>query len=312
MQTHTIPNKINLLIVAFSVTVAISLLVVASHTHSMMTLLLCAFLFSFVNNTIFSLLHEAVHDVLNQNSKLNYGLGVLLAALFPTGFTFQRFFHLGHHQRNRSYAEQFDYYRPSDNLVIRYLQWYGILTGLYWATAPLCTLLYLFIPSLIPNLVQRTSHTHFANYTGLDEMLKSVDRAPGLRARGEILFTLLFQFSLFYYFGVTWTAWLFCYGAFAINWSSLQYADHAFSKLHPIDGAWNLRIHPIIGALFLNYHHHHAHHQYPKCSWIHLKRLMSTNEPQPWFHKVYFLMWKGPRPLSEHENMHQKVLDECC
>jgi fatty acid desaturase len=312
MQKYPIPNFLNLCIICISTVTAITLLILASRTHSVWLILLYAIFFSFVNNTNFSLLHEAVHDILNKNSRINYILGVFLAALFPTGFSFQRYFHLGHHQRNRSYSEQFDYYRPEDSIYIRYLQWYGILTGLYWVTAPLCTLLYLVMPSLIPKMIHHSKQSHFANYTGLDEMLKSVDRAPSTRARGEILFTLLFQFSLFYFLGITWIGWLSCYGAFAINWSSLQYADHAWSKLNAIEGAWNLQVHPIVRTIYLDYHHHHAHHKNPKISWIHLKNFVDNNEPRPWFYKIYIQMWKGPRPIEDHLMMYQKVIKECC
>ena len=65
-----------------------------------------------------------------------------------------------------------------------------------------------------------------------------------------------------------------CYAAFAINWSSLQYTDHAFSKLDVRDGAWNLRVNPSTRLLFLNYHHHLAHHRHPQVPWIHLGRFV--------------------------------------
>jgi len=312
MQKYPIPNLLNLCIICISTTTAITLLVLASRSHSMWMMLLYAVIFSFINNTNFSLLHEAVHDILHQNAKVNYVLGVFLAAFFPTGFTFQRHCHLGHHQRNRSYAEQFDYYRPTDNRVLRYLQWYGILTGFYWCLAPIITLIYLIAPDIMTKMINKADQLPLATTTGSNAMLKSIGKAPSLRARSEILFTLLFQFSLFFILGVTWQAWLLCYAMFAINWSSLQYADHAWSELDTVNGAWNLRINPLVRALFLNYHHHRAHHQNPRVSWYHLHSLIDQSKPRPSFIRIYLIMWKGPRPISEHETMYNKVLTKCC
>lgn len=312
MQKYSIPNFLNLCIIFFSTITAITLLVLASRSHSIWMMLLYAVIFSFVNNTNFSLLHEAVHDVLYQNAKVNYVFGVFLAAFFPTGFTFQRYCHLGHHQRNRSYAEQFDYYRPTDNRVLRYLQWYGILTGLYWCLAPITTLLYLLVPDVTTKIINKADQSQLATTTGSDAMLKSIGKAPTLRARFEIFFTLLFQLSLFFILGVTWQAWLLCYAIFAINWSSLQYADHAWSELDTVNGAWNLRINPLMRALFLNYHHHRAHHQNPRVSWRYLHSLIDQSKPRPSFLRIYLMMWKGPRPIAEHETMYNKVLTKCC
>jgi fatty acid desaturase len=190
-----------------------------------------------------------VHDVLHQNAKVNYAFGVFLAAFFPTGFTFQRYCHLGHHQRNRSYAEQFDYYRPTDNRVLRYLQWYGILTGLYWCLAPVTTLLYLLVPGIMTRIINQVDQSH------------------------------------------------------------------AWSELDVINGAWNLRINPLVQALFLNYHHHRAHHQNPRVSWRHLHSLIDQSKPRPSFlriYLIYLMMWKGPRPIAEHKAMYNKVLTKCC
>lgn len=312
MDKFSIPNRLNLAITLSSTIAAIGLLILASHTNSGWIMLFCAVLFSFLNNTNFSLLHEAVHNILQSNPKVNYALGVYLAAFFPTGFTFQRHCHLGHHQRNRSYAEQFDYYRPTDNIIIRYIQWYGILTGLYWCLAPLTTLIYLVIPKTMMKIIERTEESHIASSTGSSAMLKSIENTPSLITRSEILFTFIFQSSLFLLFGITWQAWVLCYSLFAINWSSLQYADHAWSKLDVLNGAWNLKVNKIVRILFLNYHHHLTHHQNPKVSWMHLNSIVDKTIPRPYFRNIYFMMWKGPKPIAEHDSMHSKVLKTCC
>ena len=88
-----IPGVLNIFIFFLSGFISIFLLKSASDTNSYWIVLLCAIGFSFINNTLFSLLHEAVHKVFHSNEKLNYIFGVLVAGFFPTGFTFQRYCH---------------------------------------------------------------------------------------------------------------------------------------------------------------------------------------------------------------------------
>ena len=67
------------------------------------------------------------------------------------------------------------------------------------------------------------------------------------------------------------------------------------------DGAWNLRVNRVVQYIFLNYHHHRAHHQHPDVPWIHLGKFVDFTAPRPSFASIYLSMWKGPRPLPrEH------------
>jgi fatty acid desaturase len=64
------------------------------------------------------------------------------------------------------------------------------------------------------------------------------------------------------------------------------------------EGAWNLKVNPLVRALFLNYHHHLAHHQAPQTPWIHLPKLVRRDSPQPQFWRIYLRMWLGPRSID--------------
>src|SRR5262249_53453074 len=80
----------------------------ASRSRSWLELVACAVAFSLVNNTVFSLLHEATHGILHPDARVNDWLGRLAAAFFPTAYSLQRAFHLTHHRNNRTELEQFD------------------------------------------------------------------------------------------------------------------------------------------------------------------------------------------------------------
>lgn len=292
-----IPRALNLVLLATAAVLATALLWIASHATSWIGLVLAAVGFSYVNNTLFSLMHEATHGILHPDPKINDWMGRIAAAFFPTAFTLQRSFHLTHHRNNRSELEQFDYLRPQDNKLLKLAQWYAILTGLYWVFSPLGCIVYFFAHPLLRLRILRSRDSTLAHQTSAEAYLAAVDDLPGLRVRSEVFFSAAIQIALFWTLDLSLVGWACCYAAFGINWSSLQYADHAWSPLDRRDGAWNLRVNPVVRALFLNYHHHLAHHQHPMIPWIHLSRFVDPARPRPSFLMVYLKMWLGPRPF---------------
>lgn len=292
-----IPAALNIGLLLLAGGVAAALLWLASHATSWVWLAAAAVAFSYVNNTIFSLLHEAVHDIFHPDRRVNDWGGRIAAAFYPTSFTMQRAFHQTHHRNNRTELEQFDYLRPGDNKFLKLAQWYSILTGLYWVFSPLGCITYFFLPRVFRRGRLRDADSTVAQQTSADAYLGSVDEIPSWKIRGEVLLSAAIQAGLFLALDLTFLGWGVCYAAFAVNWSSLQYADHAFSPLDVREGAWNLRVNRLVRMLFLNYHYHLAHHQHPRVPWIHLPRFVDPAQPRPRFLSIYFQMWGGPRPL---------------
>lgn len=287
-----IPGTLN---IALTISVAIACcgaLWIASHGE-IWQIALAAIAFSFLGNTMFSLLHESVHGIAHENRHVNEAIGRFAAAFFPTGLSIQRVFHLGHHAHNRTIEEQFDYIRPFDRPWLKRAQWYAILTGVYWLFVPLGGIAFLLAPSLFT----RVGSAALRRQTGASSMFTGLEKASRTRIRLELLFTLAVQIAMVALLDLTFTGWAICYAAFGLNWSSLQYTDHAFSKLDVRDGAWNLRVNPLTRLLFLNYHHHLAHHRHPQVPWIHLGHYVDASEERPTFWSIYRQMWRGPRPL---------------
>ena len=106
---------------------------------------------------------------------------------------------------------------------------------------------------------------------------------------------------MIYLLDLNLAGWVLCYACFAVNWSSLQYTDHAFSPLDRHEGAWNLRVNPVVRLIFLNYHHHLAHHREPGRPWTELPHLVRPEDPNPTFWSIYLRMWAGPRRLPERK-----------
>ena len=281
-----------------SVPLALFLLRRASHADSWRGLLAAGVAFSFVNNTVFALLHESVHGTFHARRWINEWAGRVTAAFLPTGLGFQRICHLGHHRRNRSDVELFDYYLPEDNRTLKTVQWYGILTGVYWLLSPVACLLYLACPRMLTSPALR-GQSRFAVQTSADAMLSGFDDAPSGTIRLEIVFSLALQLAAAWTLDLSFAGWGICYALFAVNWSSLQYSDHAWSPRDARSGAWNLKVTPVVQALFLNYHHHQAHHENPQVPWIHLPKYVDFSRERPSFVEIYLRMWGGPRSLDK-------------
>lgn len=292
-----VPERLNLALLLLASAVSAGALWGASHAPHPGLLVACAVVFSFSANTLFSLLHEAVHGVFSRDRRRNEAAGLWAAAWFPTSLSVQRAFHLTHHRNNRGPNEQFDYLRPTDSVVLKYAQWYAILTGLYWAVTVVGVLVHALVPWLTRLAVLRDRRSNLANQTSARPYLDALDEVDGARARLEVVLALIVQAGLVVALDLSLPGWLACYAAFALQWSGLQYADHAFSPLDPREGAWNLRAPRPWRWAFLNYHDHLAHHREPRASWIHLPALVGEDEVRPHYFAMWLRMWAGPRPL---------------
>lgn len=293
-----IPGRLNILISLAAFSFALACLYGASVFTEWWQVALCAVGFAFVGNTIFSLLHEAVHRIFYPNLRVNDIFGQLCAMFFPTGFFFQRAFHLGHHRRNRTDVEMFDMYYPDDSRFLKFVQLYTVLLGFYWTAAPLGGIFYLISPKILDTALFRNQNKYIKPMS-MDAMLSGLDKIDSSRVRWELLVTLLFQLGIIFILGVSLKAWFICYWSFAVLWGSLQYADHAWSVRDIRKGAWNLKVNKLVQFIFLNYHHHLAHHEYPYVPWIHLHKFVDYTAERPSHLKIWLKMWKGPTLTTE-------------
>lgn len=293
-RNHLIPVKYNLVLLTAASVSNLLLLYVASNSP-WWGILLAACLFSLTNNTLFSLLHESVHGMFSKSTRVNRIAGCIAALWFPTGWSIQRAFHLTHHENNRSIAEQFDILHPQDIRWLKYAQWYSIFTGFYWAVTVSGVLLYAITPRFLRHTVNRIFGKQGGLQTSADNYIGILDRIPPVTARLEILVSILWQVLVFSALDLSFTGWLYCYAAFALMWSSLQYTDHAFSPLDRFQGAWDLRVPAWLRGVFLNYHLHLAHHQNPQVPWMYLPEYATTG---PKFVTVWLECWRGPRSLE--------------
>ena len=295
MRGRTPPGGLNVALACAAYAGAASCLWLASRGGAL-ALVAGAIGFSYLGNTIFSLLHESVHGIFHRSRGVNAAFGCLSAAFFPTGYSFQRVCHLGHHRRNRTDAEMFDYFTPGESRFLKAYRLYSLLTGFYWLSVPTGCLLYLLGGRA---LTSRGFRRRVASPMGFEPMVADLEQAPAGRARLEIAFSFAFQVGLFAALDLTLLGWAACYAAFALNWCALQYTDHAWTARDIRNGASNLRVNRLVQYLFLNYHHHLAHHQHPHVPWLYLGELVDFSAERPGFWRTYLSLWRGPRLTTE-------------
>jgi len=284
-----VPERLNWLILAATALATSACLWAASHAPWWGTVA-AAVAFAFLNNTPFALMHEAVHGVAAATPRRNYVLGLLAGWLFPTSFSMQRTAHLGHHARNRTDRELYDYYLPGESRLKRNVWLYaGNLLGLYWFCIPASNALYLLAPWLYRS---RLFVERIAPAMGFGPYVRDLAALrPGV-VWLEIVAGFAWQVALWRLLDLRWEAWLLCHWLFAMHWSALQYVDHAWSARDVVNGAWDLKVPAPVRWLALNYHYHLAHHRHPTACWTELPGL-ATAEGQPSFGQVYLSLWRN-------------------
>lgn len=284
---------VNFVVLIISLVIAAGCLWVASHL-AWYWAALAILLFLHVNQLPFAMMHEAVHGVAAKSVFFNRVLGILGSCAFPTSFLLQKQAHIGHHERNRTDYDLYDYYLPSQSKLKRNLMLYlGNLFGFYYVSVVLSNFIYLIACNFYKSSFFKQK---IASNLGFSHYIEDVCQLPSWQVRGEMLLAFGYQVLIFWLLDLTILGYLLCMYGFALHWSVLQYADHAWSDRDVTNGAWNLKVLAPCRWIALNYHYHLAHHQYPTVPWYRLSKYVDKQAIQPSFWRVYFSLWKGVRP----------------
>jgi fatty acid desaturase len=224
---------------------------------------------------------------------VNDVLGTGLALLFPAPYHLIRQGHLGHHRRNRSDDEAFDLYFDGDRPLMKWLQLYGILTGMYWVLIVLSN----FVVLLWPGVLQRR---HFEFDRPSAAFMESLNPAYLRLIRLEAGLAIALHVAIVWTLNIPVLNYLAVYFGFGFSWSAMQYVHHYGTERHVLRGARNLRLFRWLDLLWLNHNRHRTHHEHPTVPWIHLPKLAVPGEPRGEFLVWHYLrMWRGPRYTTE-------------
>ncbi len=288
-----IPGKLNLAIASVQLAALLFLLWCAANVGPWMLIPVSIF-YGLVMNSAYAMLHEAEHGILHSNRKINTMVGTILAMFFPAPFHLIRQGHLGHHLRNRSDDEAFDFYFDGENPLWKKLQLYGILTGFFWLVIALGNVLVVLWPWYL-------QPRKFSVDRPTEAFLQSLNRAFLPLVWLESLCTIALHATLIWWWEIPFWHWFATLAGFGIIWSAMQYVHHFGTNRDVKNGALNLRTWKWLDALWLHHNWHLRHHQHPTIPWIHLPSLeQGDTEQRPSLFHAYRKMWRGPQHTTEH------------
>ncbi len=292
-----LPSRLNLLIAALQLAALLALLAVAGFVSGW-ALAALAVAYALVMNSAYAMLHEAEHGLLHDNRRVNDTAGAILALFFPAPFHLLRQGHIGHHLRNRSDDEAFDFYFEGESRVWKALQLYGILTGFFYLAVVLSNVLALLHPSLLK-----------ARWADFDRptraLLDSLNPRYFRLIRIEALGVFALHISWMFLWDVPVWKYLTLLGSFGFLWSALQYVHHFGTERDVLKGARNLRTWKWLDALWLNHNWHRNHHSQPTVPWVNLPEITPEHDGERGrVLAAYLRMWRGPRLTDQHVQNH--------
>lgn len=287
-----IPDRLNVALVFGVQSAAIGLIWCAARVEGVAVLAL-GIAFSFLLLTNYALLHEAAHDHLHSSRVGNALLGALAGSLFPASMSMVRVTHAIHHCYNRTDEEIFDLYYARDNMLRKYVQWYTPLLGFFWLLVPLGSVLFGVFPGLLRTRLARISTT-------TKFMHEYFDALAVRRVRLELVFICVYWTAIWHLLALDWGTLAVFYGCVAFNWSTRQYVSHAYTARDVVNGALNLKVGKMMGAILLNGQWDQVHHQKPWLPWTALPGAGKRGTAPVDYARQYFRMWRtGMQPVSE-------------
>jgi fatty acid desaturase len=289
-----IPQLLNLLIIAGQLAAMFAIFYGASIASAWLQVVLLAAAFAIVGNSVYSIIHEAEHRMLHSNPRVNDTLGTIMALFFPAPYHLIRHGHLCHHRFNRSDHEAFDLYFEGDLPVVKWIKFYGIITGVYWVTVAMANIAVLVCPFLLKRKFLEFDQP-------IAEFVDSLDERQWRLIRIEALLAVALHTSIVLFMGIPLLNYFLVYFGFGFSWSAMQYVHHFGTERHVLRGTRNLWLFAPVDLLWLHHNWHLTHHQQPTVPWLYLRRLGRAQDPHREFLVWHYLrMWRGPRYTDEH------------
>jgi fatty acid desaturase len=252
-----------------------------------------------LSNPFWSLLHEAIHDLLHSNRRVNAYIGRCLAVLFGSPFRILRLSHLLHHKLNRLPVEGTEYYDRGKTTKAAAAPGYffQILMGLYLVEVLSPILFFLpraclqwFKDRYLPG--QSVSAILMQNWLGAEAL--SEIRADGL-------LTLAWLSLSFWLYGENWPM---VFALLLARGFLISFLDNIYHYATPVGDVFyakNLRLAAPLAKLLLNFNLHGIHHINPAISWINLPKAFEVQAGK--FQGRYFAavlcQFNGPIALQD-------------
>src|SRR5205807_1003894 len=150
-----IPGTLNLIVAIICSFACLFLLALASRQHNWLAISAIAIAFAMMMTPVYTLIHEAEHNILHSDRHINNFLGKWLSCLFMAPFSFIKHCHLKHHKNNRTDMEMWDLYYEHHDKRDRLRRLYIVML-----TGHLSIVLSVLLFSFWPNLLYTRLFTH--------------------------------------------------------------------------------------------------------------------------------------------------------
>ncbi len=258
-------------------------------------------LFAALNNPLWSLIHESIHDLFNSSDRINIAVGRLLAIFFGSPFHILRLTHLSHHKFNRSPLEKgTEIYDPQEVSRVKasFRYFFYILCGLYLLEV-FSTLLFFLPPNVFCKLRQRLVDGDNIQEEWLARKFMNDKLIREIRIDG-IAILLVFGLSAFCY----GEHWKLLAGLLMVRTFLISFMDNVYHYRTPLNitiSGHNLWLPRIFSTLLLNFNLHRVHHSNPSVPWAKLPEFFAQQSER--FDRSFFTaalhQLYGPVPLSE-------------
>lgn len=258
---------------------------------------LCIIPIALMNNPLWALIHEAIHDLLSRNSRVNSMLGRVLGICFGSPFHVLRLTHLSHHKFNRSPLEKgTEIYNPWQvsrrAASIKYF--FYILCGLYLLEV-FSTLLFFLPGKMFERMRKRVMLTGNTQEKWLANKFNDAKRLREIRMDG-IAICLVFTLSAMCY-REHWPFFVGLLMARAFLISLLDNVYHYGTPLNVTISALNLSTPRIFSALILHFNLHRVHHANPHIPWKSLPFAGQADKFDRGLWTAVLRQFYGPTPL---------------
>jgi len=254
-----------------------------------------------LNNPLWALMHECIHDAFHASAFINRAAGRWLSILFGSPFQILRLTHLSHHKFNRSPLEKgTEMYDPRETsrLMAGFKYYFYILCGVY--LLEVCSAL-LFI---LPKNVFHQFGTHLLQQGDRQEKWlagKFLNDESFMEIRCDgLAILLLYSVSAFCYRG----HWLLFVGSLAARALLISLMDNVYHYGTPLKvtiSGHNLSLPRIVATGLLNFNLHRIHHAHPNVPWTGLPLLyaQSADYCDEGFLIALLRQFRGPLALDQ-------------
>jgi fatty acid desaturase len=252
-----------------------------------------------LTNPFWSLIHEAIHDLLHPNRQFNAIIGRLLSVMFGSPFRILRSSHLLHHKLSRAPLEGTEYYeRGKTSRVVACLGYYCQIFGGLYLVELLSPLLFFMPRSVIESV--RLRFVEAQSISGI--LLQNWSQREAVKEiRTDGALVILWLALSFFCYGRNWPLLLLAVSAKAFLISFLDNVYHYQTPVNDIPYANNLWLPKLLAKPLLNFNLHGIHHRNPSIPW---KRLPVAFEEQAQIYQAnYFTaatrQLAGPTALQD-------------